>query len=220
MDMNNQTDPEVALTQASPVTVDNNTTNPHHELVRSTNINSVENRFALNGDDVEQNAVIQDSSDRHLHDLSKVDNCTASGRLSTGEARLPAADTNVACTDNRAEDGSVNDTPPDNAMDLCDGTSVSNATWSNSLNNPKENSPDTESNCCMAVSSADRDYSEPSRDVWAHSSEFFFSCLGCTLGVESVWRFPHLMAKNGGGLSSDVLFSTHIFVRNQMHTHV
>lgn len=37
------------------------------------------------------------------------------------------------------------------------------------------------------------------RDRWSNRFEFLFAIIGYTVGIGSIWRFPILCAKNGGG---------------------
>ena len=53
----------------------------------------------------------------------------------------------------------------------------------------------------MSKGSADPvgDGDEPERGQWGSKWEFIFSCVGLSVGIGNVWRFPALAYENGGG---------------------
>ena len=49
----------------------------------------------------------------------------------------------------------------------------------------------------QAPTSTDSD--EYERGQWGSKAEFILSCVGYSVGIGNVWRFPYLAYKNGGG---------------------
>ena len=44
----------------------------------------------------------------------------------------------------------------------------------------------------------DDEEDEIKRDNWGSKWEFIFSCVGLSVGIGNVWRFPYLAYENGG----------------------
>jgi hypothetical protein len=43
---------------------------------------------------------------------------------------------------------------------------------------------------------------KPKRQQWANRVEFLLTSVGFSCGVGDMWRFPYLVMRNGGGMTS------------------
>lgn len=43
------------------------------------------------------------------------------------------------------------------------------------------------------------DYRQPKRPHWENKVQFALACIGYSVGLGNVWRFPYLCYKSGGG---------------------
>ena len=75
------------------------------------------------------------------------------------------------------------DHAPKDAKSPKDGTSVM----------PEEEKGRVESGCIEI------EVVEDSREGWGNKLEFFLATLGLAVGSSTLWRFPYLCQKNGGG---------------------
>jgi len=58
---------------------------------------------------------------------------------------------------------------------------------------------------------------ELDRGHWGSKAEFILSCIGFSVGIGNVWRFPYLAYKNGGGAFLVPYFILLIFVGKPMY---
>jgi len=64
---------------------------------------------------------------------------------------------------------------------------------------PGESAPTTQDKRKKAI---------PTREQWTRKLDFIFSCVGYSIGLGNVWRFPYLCYKNGGGTPNQILTIT------------
>lgn len=50
-----------------------------------------------------------------------------------------------------------------------------------------------------STAAAEEKKKDHERGQWGNRAEFFLSCVGLSVGIGNVWRFPFLAYQNGGG---------------------
>lgn len=48
---------------------------------------------------------------------------------------------------------------------------------------------------------SDTAHLKPRRQHWSNKMQFVLACIGYSVGLGNVWRFPYLCYKSGGGMS-------------------
>ena len=57
----------------------------------------------------------------------------------------------------------------------------------------------TDSSSSCSSSEEECEQANEERGEWGHKVEFFLAIMGYTVGIGSVWRFPIICSRNGGG---------------------
>merc|ERR1719187_1490743 len=74
---------------------------------------------------------------------------------------------------------------------------------------------DKNDNC--NIEDLETDGGEEEREVWGSKWEFIFSCVGLSVGIGNVWRFPTLAYENGGGSFLIPYFILLLFIGKPMY---
>lgn len=62
-----------------------------------------------------------------------------------------------------------------------------------------------------------KDSETPERGQWGSKAEFILSCVGLSVGIGNVWRFPYLAYQNGGGAFLFPYFILMIFIGKPLY---